>query len=47
MKPPYLKPWTIIFVLSALLAAVFTACKNEVELPEPDYLGGVIYFFKQ
>lgn len=42
MKPPYLKPWTIIFVLSALLAAVFTACKNEVELPEPDYLGGDI-----
>ena len=42
MRSTYLKPWTIIFVLSALLAAVFTACKNEVELPEPDYLGGDI-----
>ena len=42
MRSTYLKPWTIIFVLSALLAAVFTACKNEVELPEPDYLGVIL-----
>lgn len=34
MKNYYLKPWTIVFVLFAFLAVVFTACKDEAEGPE-------------
>lgn len=34
MRSTYLKPWTIIFVLLALLAAVLTACKDAEEVPE-------------